>query len=392
MKVLYIGHYKEFGGWAQAATDYILALDSIGVDVVCRNVTLTQDKPISGRLRELERKDTQGCDYCIQHVLPHHLVGTAKFKKNIAILDSESPSIKHLPWLNHLQQMDSLWVPNTQAKTFLEQDNLGIPISVVPHTCDINKYTKKYQIPNIPQIQGKFVFYYIGDLNDRKNIESVVTCFHSEFETSEDVVLLLKVNKFSQSPEQLQKTVEEKLLNIKSSLRMYSDIRRYKKDIVISNRTNEDQICALHQCCHCFLCPSHGEAWSIPSFDAMAFGSTPICSDFGGPREFITDDDKTGKCVGGVYEVCKCSDAAFPDMFTGREYWFTPCEKQIRSQMRKYYEQYRENPIKHQTQMQAAGVQNARRFSYEVIGQQMKELLSKTTSTNVDGWENEGGQ
>ena len=60
--------------------------------------------------------------------------------------------------------------------------------------------------------------------------------------------------------------------------------------------------------------------------------------------------------------------------------------------MRKYYEQYRENPIKHQTQMQAAGVQNARRFSYEVIGQQMKELLSKTTSTNVDGWENEGGQ
>ena len=44
MKVLYIGHYKEFGGWAQAATDNILALDKVGVDVACRNVTLTQDK------------------------------------------------------------------------------------------------------------------------------------------------------------------------------------------------------------------------------------------------------------------------------------------------------------------------------------------------------------
>ena len=44
MKVLYIGHYKENGGWSQAATDQILALDSVGVDVACRNVTLTQDK------------------------------------------------------------------------------------------------------------------------------------------------------------------------------------------------------------------------------------------------------------------------------------------------------------------------------------------------------------
>ena len=56
MKILYIGHYKEFGGWSQAAKDYILALDAFGVDVVCRNVTLTQDREVSGRLKELEEK------------------------------------------------------------------------------------------------------------------------------------------------------------------------------------------------------------------------------------------------------------------------------------------------------------------------------------------------
>lgn len=376
MKVLYVGHYKEFGGWAQAATDYILALDSVGVDVVCRNVTLTQDKPISGRLKELEQKDTQDCDYCVQHLLPHHLVGTGKFKKNIAILDSESTSIKHLPWFNHLQQMDSLWVPNTQAKQFLGQDGLDIPIAVVPHACDITKYTKKYDMPDIPHTQQKFIFYYIGDLNDRKNLESIVTCFHSEFEPSEDAILLLKVNKFGHSPEQLEDVVEEKLINIKASLRMYRDLTKYKKDIIISHQTSEQQISALHQYCHCFLCPSHGEAWSIPSFDAMAFGSTPICSNFGGPREFITSDDKTGKCIDGSYKVCKCSDSAFPDMFTGREYWFSPCEKQIRTQMRSYYEQFRSNPIKYQTQTRTAGLQSASRFSYEVVGTQMKGLLN----------------
>ena len=55
MKVLYIGHYKEFGGWSQAAIDNILALDKIGVDVVCRNVTLTQDrKDVDKRILALE--------------------------------------------------------------------------------------------------------------------------------------------------------------------------------------------------------------------------------------------------------------------------------------------------------------------------------------------------
>ena len=45
MKVLYLGHYKESSGWANVTVDQILALDAAGVDVVCRNVTLTQDKP-----------------------------------------------------------------------------------------------------------------------------------------------------------------------------------------------------------------------------------------------------------------------------------------------------------------------------------------------------------
>ena len=55
MRILYIGHYREFGGWAQAATDQILALDKAGVDVVCRNVTLTRDREdIHPKLIEFE--------------------------------------------------------------------------------------------------------------------------------------------------------------------------------------------------------------------------------------------------------------------------------------------------------------------------------------------------
>ena len=117
MKVLYLGHYKEFGGWAQAATDYILALDSIGVDVVPRNVTLTQDKKdVDKRILELEKKDSRDCDFCIQHVLPHHIVNSDRFKKNVAYTATETLNINHLNWFYQLQNVDEVWVPNETSK------------------------------------------------------------------------------------------------------------------------------------------------------------------------------------------------------------------------------------------------------------------------------------
>ena len=376
MKVLYIGHYKEFGGWAQAATDQILALDSVGVDVVCRNITLTADRQnIHPRLLALEQKDLTDIDYCIQHVLPHHLVGSKAFKKNIAFLEIESVSIKGLAWFDQLTQMDEIWVANQDIVDSLENDNIGVPVKLVHHATDINKYTKQYS-PLEGLGNDAFKFYYAGDFNDRKNLQSIVTCFHSEFEKAEDACLIVKVKQFGKSKEELDKTYDDLASYVKGSIRMYRSLQEYKTDYVISDELSDADMCRLHNHCDCFLCPSHGEAWSIPSLDAMAFGNTPICSNFGGPKEFITEDENTGKLIDGCFSVCKSSDSAFPDMFTGREYWFQPCEKQIREQMRKYYESYKENPITHKQKAKSAGLEKIKQFSYENIGNKMLENLN----------------
>lgn len=378
MKILYIGHYKEFGGWGQAAKDYILALDTAGVDVVCRNVTLTQDMKISGRLKELEEKDTDGCDVCIQHVLPHHLVKTNKFKKNIAVTYSESTSIKHLGWLENLNLMDEVFVPNTDLKESLENDGLKPKVKVVPLTTDVNKYKKPYPSINITGAEDTFKFYYIGDLNDRKNIESIVTCFHSEFEKYENVSLIIKTKKFGYDKPRLDELVNSITSKVKSQLRMYKNLSDYKKDILISDQVTDEQLIQLHKACDCFLLPSHGEAWSIPSFDAMAFGNTPICSNFGGPKDFIDSSNwRTGKLINGVYSTCKCSDSAFPDMFTGREYWFQPCEKQIRQQMRQYYESWKKDPIAYKSRNQSAGLKIAEKFSYRNVAKKILEAINE---------------
>jgi hypothetical protein len=378
VKILYIGHYKEFGGWGQAAADYILALDKAGVDVVCRNVTLTVDmNDVNPRILELEKKSSQGCDFCVQHVLPHHLVKTDKFKKNVAFLASESTSIKHLAWFEHLKLVDEVWVPNNELKQSLEKDNLGVPISVVPHTIDIAKYKKDFRCPEIKQIENTFKFYYIGDVNARKNISSIVRCFHSEFSLDEDVSLVLKLSKFGKSSKELSKEIDAWLQQVKKSLRIYKNVLDYKREVLITEKIIQEQLYGLHKYCDCFICPSHGEAWSIPSFEAMLFGNTPICSNFGGPKEFIDKSNwRTGHLINGVYSCCDCQDAAFPDMFTAKEFWFQPCEMQIRNQMRTCYNSWKKDKISYKSRNQAAGFKQAEKFSYQNVAKIMKEALN----------------
>ncbi len=81
MKVLYLGHYREGTGWSQAAIDYILALDSVGVDVACRPIKLNEKNPeIPSRIEQLEQKPIADSEVCIQHVLPHLMDYNGKMK------------------------------------------------------------------------------------------------------------------------------------------------------------------------------------------------------------------------------------------------------------------------------------------------------------------------
>jgi hypothetical protein len=87
MKVLYIGVYRDMTGWGQAARDYILSLDAVGIDVVPRAIKLDNSKPeIPDRIKELEQKNSAGCDIVIQHLLPDMMQYHGGFAKKHSII------------------------------------------------------------------------------------------------------------------------------------------------------------------------------------------------------------------------------------------------------------------------------------------------------------------
>jgi len=372
MKTLFIGHYKENSGWSHSAINTILSMSSVDLDVVCRNVALTQydNSNIDHRLIMLENKSLDNIDVCIQNVLPHHIVGTQKFKKNIAYFVGESNTLKHNKWLNYLKLVDEVWVPNEGLKNSLTKDGIKNVVKI-PYAFDIDYYSNtNYQPISFKDVNHTFKFYYIGEFNDRKNIESIIRCFHSEFNGAEQVSLVLKLKKFGISSQELRSHVTNISNQIKNELRIHKDLGSYKKEVIITESFTQDQIKSLHKSCDCIVSPSHGEGWSIPSFEAMCYGNTPICSNEGGPKEYIDELNKsTGTLINGVYDICNHSDPAFPDLFTGKELWFHPSEKEIKDAMRFYYENRNSTNKKD-------GLEYGKQFSYENIGNMIKEKIN----------------
>lgn len=371
MRLLYIGHYKENSGWSKAAIDLISAINTTDIDIVCRDIKLTDTKPsVPQEILDLEKKSLENIDVCIQHVLPHHLVGSSKFKKNIAYYVGESDSILYNPWIDSLKAMDEIWVPNNTAVNNMIQDGFD-NVKFVPHAFNLSKYSNKStKTINFNQDNYKYKFYYIADLNDRKNIESVIRCFHSEFASHEPVSLVLKVKKYGIHEDDLQKHMINVCTKIKENMRIYKNIEDYHKEIIIAGNTDDEFIQVLHNSCNCLINTTHGEGWSIPAFEAMCYGNTPICCNEGGPKEFIDFSDKnTGTLINGVMTVCNHNDPAFPNIFTGREHWFTPDEKEIKKAMRFYYDNDKNID-------RSAGLKHAEKFSYENVGMVIKELLN----------------
>lgn len=366
MKILYLGHYKEQSGWANAAINNILALDSVGVDVVCKNIDLTGSKGVvPDRIYELENKSSFGSDYCIQHILPHHLSGTSVFKKNVAYCPAESIHTQQNVWHSNLELMDEVWVANKTQEENL-QKFINKPTKVIPHAfdCSIYKETRSDIFKD-----NTFRFYNISDINQRKNIESIIRCYFHCFDINDNVELLLKVKKYGLSKEQLASGMSNIINEIKNQMRMHQDNRKYPEIITVTEHLPTEGILDIHSSCDCYVGTSRGEGWSIPSFEAMAFGNTPICSKEGGPLEFIDPNNKnTGTLVNGVYDICNQQDGAFSHIFTGRELWFHASEKEICDSMKYYYEN-------RDSRNKTDGIKQCEKFDYKVVGNLIKDGL-----------------
>jgi len=374
--VLFIGPYRQADGWGLAADAYVRSLIKSEVNLTLKPIYMGQsrrDCPVE--FMPYEENKLSHYDVVIQNVLPHLLDYNSKFGKNIALLYTETTNWQNI-WASRLKCMDEIWVPSSSDVYNLQGSGIHHPqVIKVPIAIDIDKFNQSYESELLTELkvmkeEGKFIFYFIGEFVQRKCIDRLIQAFHIEFDPSEPVELLVKTSKNGRNPDQLAKEMNEYVNRIKSILRIYNGLDKYKKELFITNRLNDNDLYALHNICSCFVMPSMGESWNLPTIDALGFGSTPIVVDGTGPCDLV--NAVNGWIIPSQLENVLVLDPPLPDIYTGRELWHGYSTRDLGLKMRQAYESSKHvyNDIK-----ASRGIEEVALISYQAIGEQIKSIL-----------------
>lgn len=362
MKILFIGPTHQSDGWGIAAREYVHALLKTGYDIASRPIYMSNhiEKNVDIEIIRTEMVHHDSYDVVIQNVLPNLMFNDKRCGKNIALIHTES-SFKYTTWPLYLNMMDEIWVPSNADDVNCNISGVTRPIKIVGIPTDLNKYLSSYEEPNFIK-EDEFYFYFIGEYIQRKNVLNLVRAFHATFHPSENVNLILKINKSGLNPVQLGQVISEDLTRVKTNLRIFNSIEKYRKEIVITDKISQQHLFGLHQACNCFVMPSCGESWSIPTFDAFGFGKDVIITEKIGPCDYAR---QYGWEIDSSREFCNVSDAPLPDLYTGKDTWRQPSMLSLSHQMRQAYENREEQNNTY--------IEN---YSREKVGLKLKEILS----------------
>ena len=371
MKVLYISNFTDGTGYSKAACENVLALDAVGIDVVCRNVRLSGFvDQIPPKVGDLLSRNTDGVSHIVQHTLPELMAFNTGSIVNCGFFASETNNLAFTGWVNRLNRLSTVYTINRSSKYVCSMSGVKRPTYVVPHPVDITKFERSYTpIPELKHVfDNNFVFYTIGECITRKDLVSLLKAFHITFSYGEPVELLIKTSIPGLPPEEAFRRVEEICRKVKEGLRLHRDLSRYKREVIVTSRMSEEQINSLHYHSHCYISTSRGEACGLAALTSMGFGKTPILSDIGGHSEYCSPAE--GYMIPVRNEPCMGADNTSPWLHNGYDQWQSVDIMALSEAMRLAYTNKDLNKRK-----AAAGIEKINEFSYENIGKRFAESL-----------------
>lgn len=362
MKVLYIGNYRDASGWGSVAEANILAMNSVGIDVVARPISFGQQKPINPIIESLEKKECKGSTICIQHCLPSYYYYNRKMT-NIGFYCVETTDFYPTKWHKYINLMDYAWVMSKQNKQASIKSYVSTPINVIPFSLNPSLYNRKNRTTSVSELEKGFNFCFVGDWNNRKNITALLKAFYTEFHTSEPVNLFIKLSSNMPSDKCMQ---EFNKLNdfVKSGLKIRN---KYQNICVICGNMNHSDYISILSQCHVFICPSYGEACCIPAVEAAALGLKVIYTAEIGLEDYISN----GISVPSTEDNCFGMQSALPEIQTANENWMNINLQHLRMAMRSSFEYYSDS----EEEKDKISNDIFSRFSHEAVGKIIKESL-----------------
>jgi len=193
-------------------------------------------------------------------------------------------------WNRSINKVNELWVPCDLVRDACIRARFRGPIRVVPTPCDSWETDKLIDLPS--SFSNDYVvnddvykFYSIFQWHNRKGWRTLLTSYYRAFKSSDNVILILKVNPLNISG-YTENFIKPEIMDLKRKLNLKYYPPVYLSKTVVPGR----EIKALHNTADCYVSPHHGEGWGMPIHDAMRMGNQLIVTKYGGVTEYLDNN------------------------------------------------------------------------------------------------------
>jgi glycosyltransferase involved in cell wall biosynthesis len=287
------GYFFSASGYGQGTHSYVSELIKKGF-TVCREELNVASRLQPGFHRDImllprARWPVAGAMAYISHTPPfafERREGTL----NVGITTWETTRIPP-DWVKLCNSMNELWVASRFNERAFIESGVKTPIKILPYGVDTDTYHRSAEpIPFIPgtavpskMLRSFFCFLSIGALYPYKGYDALLSAYIQEFSPKEPVMLLLKVyHYFDRGHEDLRQVI-----------RSICDRRGVRKPphIFVIRHTLEREMPGLMQLSDAYISTSRGEGFCLPLLEAMAMGKIVLSVAFGGPRDYLREDN-----------------------------------------------------------------------------------------------------
>jgi glycosyltransferase involved in cell wall biosynthesis len=367
MKIAYLSVYRDGTGYGNSARDFIKCLSKQGADVVPVWFTLNSN-PVFIDQEIQKRSDINDVDVVIQQTIPNSFV-RIEGVKNIGLFYWETSDFLSSGWQHSCNIMDEIWVTTPEQKQACINSGVKVPVKEVTRPANFEKYTsvnKKIQFG--PDIDDTYKFYTISDFSYRKNISGLVAAFFSEFNSSDNVSLVIKSYIDTKSPVESLSIIKQQISEIKAEIKRPEN--KHPKIHLITQMMSDDGIMALHNSCNCFVSASRGEGECIPAFEAGAMGKPVVATNWNGIKKTFGDNyEPTVKEMIKKPVFAMANKSVVHGLYFHKEWWMEGSLCEMMKKMRSAKDgAFEEIAIETKNKMME-------KFSYESVGPLLMEAL-----------------
>jgi len=235
-------------------------------------------------------------------------------------------------WAKDIKKsLDEIWAPCNLVKQACIKAGFKGPIHILPTPSIPTKGFGEIQIPtkfkDLVLDKSVFKFYSIFQWNERKGYNKLIRSYYEEFDSSDNVILIIKASPIDHPMHGVQK-IKDDILKIKSL------VRRTKKDLprifLITDYLDRSTIDSLHHTCDAFVLPHHGEGWGMPIHDAVNHGNLIITTKYGGITEWLNNDN----AFIIDHSIVPVSKMNWNPWYNESQRWANPSSNSLKKQMR----------------------------------------------------------